>query len=270
MLMKRVCMVIFAFNILMLGCRFGKGSDDQYSSDLVPTEEFTVDSIVKEEDEPKTPKDAYDALLKSLSLLRESLEYKPEGFDVSRFDGIFSKVWNASSQEDKCGVLVGLKRNIEALGNLETIIGNLMVGIDLQKNGVNDVNYIAAVDLLSVICHDGLIVNHIVNGIAFSKINLSKLKDSQDVSGLNEVRKNLDSMRVQREALAMLYKDIIGKAAILSDKGSIKEALIPIIDNTVGNFSMITKCDTKQICAARSELKKMSNHIQYKVHQLIQ
>ncbi|AHH13034.1 Hypothetical protein BHO_0026401 (plasmid) [Borrelia hermsii YBT] len=44
-----------------------------------------------------------------------------------------------------------------------------------------------------------LTVNNIVNGIAFSKINLSRLKEVQDVEGLGELEAMLDDVLVQRE-----------------------------------------------------------------------
>ncbi|ANA43683.1 hypothetical protein [Borrelia hermsii] len=56
-------------------------------------------------------------------------------------------------------------------------------------------------------------VNNIVNGIAFSKINLSKLKEVQDVEGLKLLNIMLDNMLAQREGGSTI-KDTINQAFV--------------------------------------------------------
>ncbi|AHH03960.1 Hypothetical protein BHY_1009 (plasmid) [Borrelia nietonii YOR] len=292
MLMKKICMVMFILNVLVLvlGC----GPKDRKAKEKMPLGEDKLRTLAGEdkpgtpagedkpgtpaeedkpgtpaeedkpgtpagEDKPGTPEEAYMALVESFNKFKESLSYKPEGFDESKFDNIFSIVWADIPRAQYRQVHISLKRDVESLDNLKAIVMNLTT-----KTDNSEVNLRTPAELLAVLGIIGIDL-----GFIESNVNLIKSKDVQDVEGLGELEDMLDDVLIQRETMVGLLQNTIRQAAALSDKEQIKEALKSITDSRKDYTMQMKKCVDNPICVVGRNLTNLRYKIQDKVNALI-
>ncbi len=207
----------------------------------------------------KIPEKAYMALLESFNKFKDSLSYKPEGFDESKFENIFSTVWADVPRAQYRQVHTSLKRDVETLDNLKAIVMSLTT-----KTDNSEVNLRTPAELLAVLGIIGIDL-----GFIESNVNLIKPKDVQDVEGLGELEAMLDDVLVQREKMVGLLQNTIREAAALSDKEQIKEALKSIIDSRKDLTMRMKKCADNPICVVGRNLTSLRYKIQDKVKALI-
>ncbi|WP_025406972.1 hypothetical protein [Borrelia hermsii] len=299
--MKKICMAIFIFNVLVLvlGCGPNNREDGPITlagedSPITPAgedesitpagedesitpagedesitpagEDESITSAGEDEsitsageDKVKIPDKAYMALLESFNKFKDSLSYKPEGFDESKFENIFSTVWADVPRAQYRQVHTSLKRDVETLDNLKAIVMSLTT-----KTGNSEVNLRTPAELLAVLGIIGIDL-----GFIESNVSLIKPKDVQDIEGLGELEAMLDDVLVQREKMVGLLQNTIRQAAALSDKEQIKEVLKSIIDSRKDRTIQMKKCADNPICVVGRNLTSLRYKIQDKVKALI-
>ncbi len=262
MLMKLkycILIIVLVISILIVKCPLGRGG----SSNADDSSQYVDLKVLSELDKKSssTALEAYSALRKSLTDLKDSYGYTPQGFDETQFDSIFP--WESTTEKVKYGIYSILNRDIKTLNNLKVIVANLLKSPDQNIQSVASNLFVALWDIsgsiYSVVDRRGRILND---------ANLVKIKNSDDIKGLDGIRFALEDMLKYKEELVILLKDIINSAANfgIDSLEHIANRLIPITILTL-DFEQ-HKCNAGRICVINNELKNLVIQIDNSVSEL--
>ncbi|WP_235048151.1 hypothetical protein [Borrelia persica] len=254
-----ILIIVLVISILIVKCPLGRGG----SSNADDSSQYVDLKVLSELDKKSssTALEAYSALRKSLTDLKDSYGYTPQGFDETQFDSIFP--WESTTEKVKYGIYSILNRDIKTLNNLKVIVANLLKSPDQNIQSVASNLFVALWDIsgsiYSVVDRRGRILND---------ANLVKIKNSDDIKGLDGIRFALEDMLKYKEELVILLKDIINSAANfgIDSLEHIANRLIPITILTL-DFEQ-HKCNAGRICVINNELKNLVIQIDNSVSEL--
>ncbi|AHF45568.1 hypothetical protein [Borrelia parkeri] len=221
------------------------------------------------EDLPQTP---YTTLLASVRLLKESLNFKSEGFDQTAFDSMFNGFTLYFKSDDyylKNCVYAALKYDFVYIEKIRQIVRALM------SSGIADYKD-TALDLLISLRDSGLYVSEVVkeDGQILNNTNLGMLQQIKDVEVISGINSALDNLLVQRNRVIELFENKIRDISGLEKVESIKDAVDLIIGNDgeilkvieVGNDSLLGLKDTiKNKIDDLIEQQKRKDRLNFKI-----
>ncbi|WP_024655290.1 hypothetical protein [Borrelia hispanica] len=284
--MKLIYKIIFILSAFLIYCcsqNTQQPTDDARDnapfshSSSTPTDqgEIPTDQVKTPETQVKTPEEvAYDALTASFNELEKLYHHKDEGFDISSlFDEINKKFTKDSHkvhiQDVQDKVTYSISGNTHSLENLKKIV--------LHSSITNKEEYMQEQNAKPLIYKLSDIAKHSINIILkddkeFGKGKLAQLKQSQNIQGINSLKKMLDDMHSQWQKIVKSIQNIIEKAAQQNSKDNIIEELKPLL--TLETLKDDQVCSDQEnsdpkLCELKNQFKRLCSQVINQVQELL-
>ncbi|ETZ17926.1 hypothetical protein BDCR2A_01121 [Borrelia duttonii CR2A] len=218
----------------------------------------------KERQIPKTPEEAYDALIENYNELQVLLN-TPKEFnssfitEIGNFFGVDYDLFVKNNFYPSVGF------DITTINNLKKMITTFNPTKKPDIPGLD----VASIHQLSLFTKE--LIRPIDN--AFKENNqINILKNSNDVKALNELINMLDNLYEKWDTIVNLIQTIINEAAKLNKKDDVTKKFKLLNDLHLGNFNQICNENgvNNEVCELKNEMGQLSKNIKNKIESLIE
>ncbi|WP_024655293.1 hypothetical protein [Borrelia hispanica] len=219
--------------------------------------------LKKERQIPKTPEEAYDALIENYNELQILLN-TPKEFnssfitEIGNFFGVNYEVFIKNNFYPSLGF------DITTINNLKKMITTFNPTKRPNIPGID----VTSVHQLSLFAKE--LIRPIDN--AFKENNqINILKNSNDVKALNELTNMLDNLYEKWDTIVSLIQTTINEAAKLDKKDDVVRKLKLLNDLHLANFSQICNENgvNNEVCELKNEMGQLSTNIKNKIESLV-
>ncbi|ACH93846.1 hypothetical protein BDU_1049 (plasmid) [Borrelia duttonii Ly] len=213
---------------------------------------------------PKTPEEAYDALIENYNELQVLLN-TPKEFnssfitEIGNFFGVDYELFVKNNFYPSVGF------DITTINNLKKMITTFNPTKKPDIPGLD----VASIHQLSLFTKE--LIRPIDN--AFKENNqINILKNSNDVKALNELINMLDNLYEKWDTIVSLIQTTINEAAKLNKKDDVTKKFKLLNDLHLGNFNQICNENgvNNEVCELKNEMGKLSKNIKNKIESLIE
>ncbi|WP_024653761.1 hypothetical protein [Borrelia persica] len=251
--MKRLCIIIFAFNMLSFSC------SQSVSSSVGVDGESTV---LQENPKVLKLKQAYAKLDNSFNDFKSLFSDRSNILDIPFFRDLKDRFNIRNTQSDSDLIYAIFKRDSVLVNNLHGMV------VDYGDNHILRDGMLLLLGFYTLV--ENTFFSILEQDSVFGQNKLNKLKYSQDVEGINEIKRILDDMRLKWVELTILFKEfIIGLSVSYSyyienhDDNSKREII-----RQLGEIGDIDFIDGNQVCKSENricELKNVLRNLRYRI-----